>query len=47
MAVTDASLKKINWSAPGTLLWIAMFAVTFVIGLGLVWKSRSSKIAVG
>src|SRR5262249_59876164 len=47
MAATDAGLKKINWTAPGTLLWIAMFVVTFIFGLALVWKSRRSTVAVG
>ena len=41
MAITDASLKKINWTAPGTLLWLVCFAVIFLIGIGLVWKSQT------
>ncbi len=47
MALVDANLKKINWFAPGTILWLAIFAVIFGIGVGLVLKSRSSQSAAG
>jgi len=47
MAIVDFGLKRINWFAPNTLLWLVAFAIIFGIGVGLVVKSRSSQTAVG
>lgn len=47
MAIVDSGLKKINWFAPGTVVWLAIFAAIFGIGVGLVLKSWSGPAAVG
>ena len=38
LVVTDARVHRIDWSAPGTWLWIAMFAVLAATGAGL-WRA--------
>jgi hypothetical protein len=40
--IADASQGRVDWSAPGVWLWLAIFVVEFVIGLGLIgWSSNA------
>ncbi len=39
----DRDLNKVDFSAGGTWLWLATFAVLLFAGLGLVWQSRSQE----
>ncbi len=50
--VIDAQIDKVDWTQSGTWLWIGSFAVLFIAGLGLAWRSRfqessSSSFAAG
>ena len=40
LAVVDASVNKVDWSAPGTWAWIAMFAAMFAAGVALVMTAK-------
>jgi hypothetical protein len=40
LAIIDIQTDKIDWSQGGTWLWIASFAILFLAGLGLAWRSR-------
>ena len=33
LAVTDAAVKRVDWAAPGTWLWLALFALIALTGL--------------
>ncbi|MBA2286138.1 MAG: hypothetical protein H0W02_11680 [Ktedonobacteraceae bacterium] len=37
-----AFVRPINWSSPGTWLWVGIFAVLFVLGLGLIYLARTT-----
>ncbi len=39
--IVDASIKKVDWSAPGTWIWMIVFAVIFAIGLWMIKESRT------
>ncbi len=42
----DISLQKLNWMAPGTWLWIALFIGIGVSGTGLIRQARRSDRAI-
>lgn len=43
LIATDAAIHRVDWSLPGTWLWIGAFGVALIAGLGMVWWS----LAVG
>jgi hypothetical protein len=43
--IADAGQGLVDWSAPGAWLWLAIFVVEFVIGLGLIGWSSSAREA--
>lgn len=43
LAIIDIQTDKIDWDQAGTWLWIASFAILFLSGLGLAWRSRFLK----
>ncbi len=40
LAIVDAAVHRVTWSAPGTWLWIGAFAIVLAAGLGLLWQAR-------
>ena len=40
LVIIDNQVNKIDWSAFGTWLWIGLFAIILLTGIGLVWQSR-------
>jgi hypothetical protein len=38
--VVDASAHRVNWSLPGTWLWMAFFAILTVAGMAMIWKAQ-------
>lgn len=40
LMVIDSQIHKVDWARTGTWLWIGSFAILFVAGLGLAWRSR-------
>jgi hypothetical protein len=40
IAVVDAGVDKVDWSAAGTWIWIAMFAAMVVVGIALAVTAR-------
>jgi hypothetical protein len=38
--VIDSQIHRVDWDRPGTWLWIGFFALIFVAGIGLAWRSR-------
>jgi hypothetical protein len=40
LIIVDASRNQVNWSAPGTWLWVGAFAVFFLAGAAMVGWSR-------
>lgn len=38
--IVDASVRRVDWSLPGTWLWVGAFAVMLIAGLGMWWQSR-------
>jgi hypothetical protein len=44
--IADAERSAVDWSSPGAWLWLAIFVVEFVIGLGLIgWSSNAREAA--
>lgn len=43
MIMVDASVHKIGWSLPGTWVWLGLFALLFIAGLGKLWWSLESR----
>ena len=43
LPIVDSSIGKVDWSAAGTWLWIASFAILALAGAGLVWRSRADR----
>lgn len=42
LVIVDGNVGgKVDWSASGTWLWLASFAILFLTGLGLIWQSRT------
>ena len=39
LVIVDASQHRVNWSVPGTWLWISIFAWLFISGVVLTWPS--------
>jgi hypothetical protein len=39
LVIVDVSAHRVNWTAPGTWLWIAGLLVLAVAGVGMVWWS--------
>lgn len=39
LAILDASLHKIAWSLPGTWVWLGLFALLALVGLGMIWQA--------
>jgi len=42
LAIVDAAVHRVDWSAFGTWLWIGGFAVILVAGLGMLWQARAT-----
>lgn len=38
--LVDASVKRVDWSAPGTWIWFALFATMFVVSLWMFGEAR-------
>jgi hypothetical protein len=43
MIIVDASVHKIGWSLPGTWMWLGMFALLVITGLGKLWWFLESR----
>lgn len=43
LAITDAALKRINWSQPGTILWLILFGTLFTLGMFLLREWRTQR----
>ena len=41
LVVVDASVHTVDWSAPGTWLWVVAFAISLILGVALIWYSRA------
>jgi hypothetical protein len=41
LGIVDATVRRVDWSAFGTWLWIGAFALLLVAGLGLLWQAWS------
>lgn len=41
LIIIDGQLNKVDWSAPGTWLWIGSFAIIGLTGMGLVRQSAA------
>jgi hypothetical protein len=39
LVLVDLALHRVNWSAPGTWLWVGAFAVLMLAGLGMLWQA--------
>jgi hypothetical protein len=40
--IVDATVKAVNWASIGTWIWMALFAVMFIISLWMIKESRKS-----
>jgi len=38
--IVDASVKRVDWSAAGTWIWFALFAIIFIISLWMLGEGR-------
>ncbi len=49
VVITDASQRRVNWSASSTWLWVGIFAILCFVGIGLAWLAlaRGRKGLVG
>ena len=45
LAAVDSSLGKVDWSGAGTYVWLGSFAILFLTGVGLLWRSKSQRLA--
>ena len=36
LIIVDAGVKKIDWSAPNTLAWLALLAVLALLGIAMI-----------
>jgi len=45
LLIVDASVRKVDWSLPGTWLWVGAFAVMLIASLGMLWQSRRTNNA--
>ncbi len=43
LLIVDASVRRVDWSLPGTWLWLGAFAVMLIASLGMLWQSRRTK----
>jgi hypothetical protein len=43
LALTDAAVKRVDWTAPGTWLWVALFALIAVSGLVKLAAARRAE----
>lgn len=43
LVIVDAAVHRVNWSSPGTWLWIAAFADLLVAGAAMVWYARKQR----
>ena len=47
LAMTDATVHRVAWSAPGTLAWLAMFALIAVSGIQKLLYARTLRRRAG
>ncbi|MCO5063257.1 MAG: hypothetical protein M9924_02460 [Rhizobiaceae bacterium] len=45
LVLTDAAVHRVTWSAPGTIAWLAMFALIAVSGVQKLLYARTAAIA--
>ena len=43
LMLTDAQQHRVAWTSAGTLAWLALFGLYFIIGLTLIWWSSSER----
>jgi hypothetical protein len=44
LVIVDGSRHQVDWTAPGTIVWLAAFAAFIVSGAGmLLWSARRSQ----
>ena len=41
LVIVDADVNKIDWNDVGTWMWLGSFAILFVAGVGLIWRSMT------
>jgi hypothetical protein len=44
--IVDANVKKVDWSAAGTWIWMFIFAAIFAIGLWMIKQSRRHEMEI-
>nr|MBA2681566.1 hypothetical protein [Ktedonobacteraceae bacterium] len=44
LLIGNIFLRPINWSLPGTWIWLGIFAVLFVLGLGLIYIALTTSM---
>jgi hypothetical protein len=44
VVMADATQTRVVWDMPGVWVWMALFAVLFLVGLGLIWWSSSQML---
>jgi hypothetical protein len=42
VVIVDAAQHRVNWSSPGTWLWMGGCALVFAVGLGMLWLAAGS-----
>jgi hypothetical protein len=42
LAIVDAAVHRVDWSAFGTWLWVGAFAVVLVAGLSMLWQAGTT-----
>lgn len=47
LIVVDAAVHKVNWTLPGTWVWLGLFALLFVSGLLKGWQAYVGNLRVG
>jgi hypothetical protein len=41
LIVVDAAVHRVDWSLPGTWLWVGAFALMLIASIGMILRSRA------